>query len=166
MASTLQEIADAAATSYDFINNLIRRKLLSTRLGEAGPGVARAFTRKNALEIAFIAALVDIGRAPTEAAIIAADWLAKEARGQLAPWWVENSANGKGTFLSTAAETITVAGLAREIFIADDAGEGVLVSDDDPGDGPAEVKPATRIGVIHVAAIIDRIDALFDKARK
>ncbi|ATQ67711.1 hypothetical protein CQW49_07270 [Methylosinus trichosporium OB3b] len=140
---------------------------MTTKLPPTTAGIARDFNRSNTLEIAFVAALTDIGYAPIDAAARASRWLAEEARGELAPWWVENRKTGNGTFLSTAAQTISIARLASEVFMADDPGDGVLVSDDDPGDGPADdIKPASRMGVIHIAGIVEAIDALFNKPRE
>lgn len=161
----LMQIAEAAGTSYDFIDSLIRRKLLMTPLGEAGPGVARVFTRENALEIAFIAALVSIGHAPMVAAAIAGEWLSLHARGALAGWWVQNRVSGKALFLKSALGKITVPQLFEDGLLADNDGEGALASEcDDEHESPADYRPATRIAIIHVAEIVDRVDTLFDAA--
>ena len=75
MPPILEEIAVIAGCDYDFINNAIRRNYLTTELPAVRPGVARNFTRANALEIAFLRALVDIGNSPSVASAIAERWI-------------------------------------------------------------------------------------------
>ncbi|WP_442756602.1 hypothetical protein ACNHKD_08385 [Methylocystis sp. JAN1] len=114
------------------------------------------------MEIAFIAALVDIGRAPIVAVAIAERWLAKEARGELAPWWVENSFSGEGRFLGSSVEKITLAQLSASAPFHDDIGEGEIVSDETDTSGSSSgCKPATRLAAIHIAELVGRVDALF-----
>jgi len=161
----LMQIAEAVGTSYDFIDSLIRRELLATPLGEAGPGVARAFTHENALEIAFIAALVSIGHAPMAAGAIAGEWLSMHARGALAAWWVQNRVSGAAHFFESALGKMTVQKLFEDGTLPDDGGEGALASECDDEHGPPEgYRPATRIAIIHIAEIVKRVDALFDTA--
>lgn len=160
MTPTRQEIADVAGCDSDFVSNIVNRGLLNSKLPKTSAGVARDFTRVNALEISFITALVAIGRAPIVAGEIVSDWVKREKKGDLPPWWVENPKTGNGTFLAEAPEKMTVAQFFRDDTFADDIGSGELLNENSDLHAKGH-KSASCISFIHVADIVRRVDELF-----
>jgi hypothetical protein len=159
MAPTRQEIADVAGCDSDFVSNIVNRGLLKSKLSETSAGVARDFTRVNALEISFIVPLTDVGYSPSLASAKAHEWIAAEAKGKLPPWYVENRYTSENILCSTAAET---GDDGRSVSLAEWA---TTLADEIEGGWRAEEsnpqRPATRLAVIHLKEIIRRVDELF-----
>ncbi|MGJ0512403.1 hypothetical protein [Methylocystis sp.] len=141
--ATRQEVADAAGCTPEFISNCVNRNVLLTPLGETTAGVARDFSFDNALELAFIAALVVIGYSPIDAAIKAAEWRALEAEGELLAFWAENARTRQGVLMSKAPKDLA----ALAATFQDRSGR--------------HYEPATALAIIHVREIVKRVEALF-----
>jgi hypothetical protein len=152
MSPTLQEIAAVAGCDYDFINNRIRRGDLTTKLKPVEPPTAREFTRQNALEIAFLSALVDIGYKPLDAKRRTKEWLRLEKDDELHPYWAENRKRGCGEFFSNPE----LGFVDLSTMLSDGIGGGW-------GKDEGEHLNATHIAVIHVAEIVRRVDTLFPR---
>ncbi|PNG24491.1 hypothetical protein [Methylocella silvestris] len=166
MAPILEDVAAAAGCDYDFVNNLIRRNHLTTELPAARPGVARNFTRENALEIAFLRALVDIGHLPSVASAIAEQWIRAESAGTLPPWYIENRATGES---ATPSTSIAIKGAIETfaLLLPDEAGVGELISEKaelTEFEIAPDTKPATRLAVIWLVEIVRRVDVLYRAA--
>jgi hypothetical protein len=158
MAPTRKEVAAAAGCDVDFVSNTLNRGLLTTKLAETTAGVSRDLSRPNALELAFIAALVAIGYSPTEASAVAVDWLKREKKHELPAYWVENSRTRVGALMSDAPKDIEGA----LVMFPDDEGSGDLAEEGvDPFSLPDDFAPATCLSIIHVAEIVRRVDRLF-----
>jgi hypothetical protein len=90
MGCTLAELISALNCSYDFVNNLIRRSVLKTKLEPGIPGKPRTFSRENALEIGFLSILTAVGFAHSDASEKAQLWLECEPNGLLREWYIYN----------------------------------------------------------------------------
>jgi hypothetical protein len=166
MGCTLSDLTDGLGCSYDFVNNLIRRDVLTTKVQRSKPGKARTFSRQNALEIGFLSILSGVGFGPTEASQQAQFWLEAEAAGTLREWSIRNP-NVPGTWdprptMFGDFESLTLETLAN---IFSDSKEPYLLY------GQDAKKSASALIIVRPGEIVRRVDELFgqetadDKAR-
>jgi hypothetical protein len=157
MAPTVPEVLAACGATRDDFNNWNRRRLLRAQLAETTPGVARRISRRAALEVAFMAALTDIGFDAAAASTIAHEYVVREQRGDLEPWLLCDPVTGKvvrvGDHTAKKASISSLLGM-----FGDDVGE--RVGDDAPA-AMNEPAQGTRFAVVHLAGLVKRIDALF-----
>ena len=142
MSKSLKEVAAAAGCDYDFINNAIRRDAIRSRLLPTTPGVARAFTRDNALEIAFAAAYARAGIRPGDGDFLGAFSLLqniKRGRMKSTSILIYSPDNGRMTFADDGAGTLD----HYFSFLAPDG------------------RCAMNLVVVNLGEIVRRIDTLF-----
>lgn len=140
VVKTAAELITAMDATTRDCENWIARLDLSTTYHQPERGLPRLFTRLNALEMAFIAALVRGGASPSKAAAHARLFVLDARYGRLAQrhqWFV--FADGK---LKSAVGT-----------------------DDLDADNP-EIKKlnATTLSIVNIKELVRRVDALFSEA--
>jgi hypothetical protein len=81
----LSRVLLAAGSNRNAVNYWREAGLLTTSLQETSAGIARNFSRANALEIAFMAALTAAGASPKESSELTRVLLALDQSGQLKP---------------------------------------------------------------------------------
>ena len=144
---TLAEALAVAGTNRNAFNYWHRAGLLSTDFAPTTAGVARALTRENALELAFMTAATEVGLSPTEAHPHVTEWLQKLRVGSLHDFHARRGGSGSWvTFRDASVAAISVA-LGRR------------VSDPNGLLGP----PMTVFSIINLGEIVRRVDALFAK---
>src|SRR5690349_1061069 len=87
---TLPEVLTIVQCTRDDFNNWHRRGILSTKFPKATAGIPRVVTRENALELAFLAALVKCGIEPLAASHEVQRWLYAERRSRVSRYWATN----------------------------------------------------------------------------
>lgn len=159
MAPTLSEVLAASNITRDSFNGWKRRNLLRVALPETVPGVARSMTRDAALEVVFMSALTRAGFEPSDASVIANDWL---RAAQLGSVYLFNPTTGKGLLLPESVLSEPTDTLMTMLNLSDTT-EGRIIADDEPLFDPERdaPEPATSLNIIYVAEIVRRIDALF-----
>src|SRR5690349_7222807 len=85
---TFSKLLDHLGETRDRLKGWGKRGLLPGSLPETTQGVARPMTRRAALEIAFMAALNDLGVSAAEASQMARDFAVEERKGSLRPWFI------------------------------------------------------------------------------
>jgi DNA-binding transcriptional MerR regulator len=138
------------------INSWMMRGILKTPIAETAKGVARAFSRENALEIYFTAALARTGIETSAAAVIAREWIDRESAGHLPRFWSCNPRIDQSSPFSVQEHDLEI---NRENLshLLSDTEEGCLAEEDD---GTAE--PAAEIQTIDRGSIVSRIDRIVD----
>jgi hypothetical protein len=157
---TLSNICAIASCTPDDVNNWMRRNVLRSPIPPTRKGATRIYSRENALEIAFVSALIRGGLAPSSASILAEGWIEKHAQGTLGRYFIfnPNSYEDWAPFETDRAET-TLA--AAALFLSDDTGHLVTsrVLDLDE-EAP---RPAAEFYVIDRAEIVRRVDEVASK---
>ena len=160
MECTLADIIDSVGCTYDFVNNLIRRDLLKTKLQRGIQGKARRFSRQNALEIGFLSILSGVGFGPSDASKQAQRWLKAEAKGLLGQWSIRNP--------NAASELRNAADPMPTVMIGDFGSltlEQLANTFADKEDGPARIgdatRPATTLIILRPGEIVRRVDSPF-----
>jgi hypothetical protein len=160
----LGAVLPLAACTRDDFNNWRRRGIYRSSLPETRKGVPQELGRNNALELAFLAAIIRAGFDPLDAKIEVSRWIKELSAGKLAPAWV---ANPRRKRTSTAAALGLGFGTFNETNIYAVAGISGL-NDAGPGDesgwndeAPKQVPPAAVLVFVNRAEIIRRIDNLF-----
>lgn len=149
MAPTLKDVFVTALCTRESYNNWRRRDILSKE---------DTLSRRSALEVTFLSALVSAGLDPQEAKPEVERWLREEAKHELAPGWIGNPRTRRGRGIGKFADA-TFSRLASETSLADeDAPAGWH------GDAVKEVMPAAVLVFIDRAALVRRVDALFSKS--
>jgi hypothetical protein len=158
LARTMAKVAAASGLSRDTINKWMERRVLSTPISATTNGVARIFTRENALEIAFTGALARTGTDPELGAAMARAWIEEEKLGRLPRYWAMNPLlPSRSVFRDLSFEgDMSVGGLAMSLS---DEEEGEQVASDA---GPDQTPPAlaSALVVIDRSEIVRRIDRL------
>ncbi|MCW5704104.1 MAG: hypothetical protein KIT82_16160 [Bradyrhizobium sp.] len=157
MPPTLSEVLSVVECTRDDFNNWKRREILGTRLPNSRSGVAQEISRKTALEMAFLSALISGGFDTATASIQTAKWLREEATGKLTPAWAGNPRN-KQSIEFGGFDKQTCEGLAAALADQIEAG---YVGAEKTG----EFMPATMLVVIDRAAIVRRVDRLYSEQR-
>lgn len=159
---TFPQVTAAIGLSRDTFHSLKRRGLIPDDvLPETEPGVARPMTRRAALFLAFMKALLDCGFEGSQAAERAYA-LASSRRPHR---WIVYDPVGKVELPLGAqadADKITLRA-AADMFgeeMDEDKREGGVIGH---LDGPGESLPSGHFGVIYVAGIVMKIDRLFGK---
>jgi hypothetical protein len=161
MAPTLSEVLSVVECTRDDFNNWKRRDILATRLPNSRAGVAQEISRKTALEMAFLSALISGGFDTASAAAEVAKWLREEASGKLAAGWAGNPRRPGADNLGLAfggLEKLTFFDLAAALSDDDDTG---YVG----GSRGGEFAPATMLVIIDRAEIVKRVDHLYAERR-
>ena len=151
---SLKMALDVAGTTRNAFNYWRSADLLKSNFSETSPGVARSLNRENVLEVAYMAALTDIGEAPPDAQTTINMLCLHDESGETyrflakrndAPLWV-NSHN-------ITKEILEQLGASRVIF---------------PGLKGRErrVTAAISYSIINVGEIRRRVDELFAEAIK
>jgi len=158
MPATLTQVLAAADWSRDDFNNWKRRIGFSTKMPETSPGVAQEFSRENALEVAYLAALSKTGFEPYICNLRVEQWLRDEKRGKLPGGWASNP------------QSVERSGLPLRNFAKADVGRLAVGLPNVQPTAPMpnasrNSKPATVLVLIDLAEITRRIDALFDQRR-
>lgn len=83
----LTNVLEIAGTTRNAFNHWHRNNLLATNFAKTTPGVALELSRENALDIAFMTALTQIGYKPGQAKPYVQRWLQEEREGILKPYW-------------------------------------------------------------------------------
>jgi hypothetical protein len=156
MPPTVSEVLAVCGATRDDYKNWARRDLLKSRVVETTQGVPRPITRRAALEVAFIAALTDVGVDVAAAAEIAQQYVMLEAKDKLPAWLIHDPVTGAFQPCSEQGAMTSISTMLR--LFGDDEGE--LVANNG---SPAWNEPAhgTRFSVIHLAGVVKRIEALF-----
>jgi hypothetical protein len=159
---TIRQISDAAGTSRDTINRWIDRGVLETAMPPAQNGVTRHFTRENALEMVFTAALAVAGVSPFEAAAKARGWVHDcEAGGELPAFFTFNPRRA----LIDGREhdgPLDLDDWKIAEYLTDDFQGEQLPEDSTPVATPP-LPPATLV-TLNLASMVQRIDASADQA--
>ena len=161
MSSTLNELIEGLGCSYDFVNNLIRRDLLTTKLQRGKRGKARTFSRENALEIGFLSILSGVGFGPTESSQQAQLWLKAEAAGTLHEWSIRNP-NAEDGYLQEAYPMPSMYGDFQSLTLEELAN---LFTDKNEGNWVSvqSSKPASALIIVRPGEMVRRVDAIFKR---
>ena len=153
---TLSEVLAASGASRDDFNNWYRRKFLGSHVPETTPGVARTMTRSVALQIAFMAALTDVGFDTEDASMRARTFAEFVGARNPKQWFIFDPVTGNELLFGDKGAESSIASLL-EMFAE---GEGELV---DSPDATEQIIPTTRLRIVHIGGIVSRIDRLFGK---
>ncbi|MBI3672584.1 MAG: hypothetical protein HY245_03995 [Rhizobiales bacterium] len=99
MEVIFSQVAGVAGCTLNQLNAWSLRGLLKTKLLPTTAGVARKFTRKNALELAFLAAISDAGMPLELAPQLVRRWLREAGKGILKPFFVYYPVSGNSIYL-------------------------------------------------------------------
>jgi DNA-binding transcriptional ArsR family regulator len=166
MLATLTQVLGIANWSRDDFNNWKRRADFWTDMPPTTPGVAQELSRENALEVAFLAAVAEVGADPyygTRLEVLR--WLREEKSGKLTPAWAANPQAARAKALKGGQPI----GQGFRNFAEANVGKLALNLRDEPtqiprqGKAGHETKPATVLVLIDRAEIVRRIDTLFEK---
>jgi hypothetical protein len=163
MPPTLAQIIELAGCTRDDFNNWKRRKVLITKMPKSHQGIPLELGKRNALEVAFMAALTSVGFDPYASMPEVARWLNEIGGDKFASLWVANprAAKPPGSPLGRGFGNPKTSFDHLKL-------ESGLADEDSPagwhGDSVVEPKPATTLVMIDRAEIVRRIDALFAEA--
>lgn len=161
MAPTLQDVLAVARCTRDDFQNWARRKIFSTKFPKTTAGVARHLTRENALELAFISALVQSGIEPSRASDTVKRWLDAERNDGLTRFWAFNTREKKIALKNLGAMGCSFQSIREANF------ESLArrLPDPAPIDGTIDRKrdEATAIIIINRGKIVRSVDELFGR---
>lgn len=142
----LTEALALAQTTRNAFNYWLRAGLLSTAFTETQPGVARALSRENTLEIAFMSAAAEVGMPPREASGFVAGWLAKDRSGRPQKFHAQRGGKGNWVVLNEDAPVEMISAILGRST-------------------PEEVASsrATVFSIIDLEEITRRVNALFER---
>lgn len=165
MPLRMSDVSNISGATRDTINKWIERGVLETEIPTTSAGVAREFTRENAVEIAFLAALVNGGIDPTSAKGFVATWMAQELEGDLKRYFYFNPrhlAESRTAFFSFDSDEAWAQPGGR----LSDQLEGRLVSDDSEASAfdDSEQWFAATLVRIDRRALVWRIDSAVNSA--
>lgn len=166
MTATLTQVLSIANWSRDDFNNWKRRAGFWTYMPETTPGVAQELSRESALEIAFLAAVAEVGANPYYGTRLEVKrWLLEEKSGKFPPAWAANPQAARVKALKGGQPI----GQGFRNFAEANVGKLALTLPDEPawlptqGKAVRESKPATVLVLVNRAEIVRRIDELFEK---
>lgn len=90
MTLTLKDILTLSGHKRSALEVMISHGIMQTTLKPAENGRSRQFSRDNALELCFMAAVMSVEKDLSRSAIAAGQWLAMEKKGALPPYWFFN----------------------------------------------------------------------------